>query len=221
MDNGLSEIVVLRPTAVFFSFLASQLGEDNLPSFKSLQTDNTAYLIKKYPTEEGTLDELERLYSKMFRHEICRWLGQEARNEIEKSFLDFLCCFKLEFHSHLILLESSLSQAKQMVQLRPRIKLLQWLNRVVEDQPDLVHVMEQVNLSHLAENASVLLKNFNQLTEIKPFLQSHYKSLFTAGMSRLTNESEQWPKITSFQEFTHYFSVEIHTQLISYASLGV
>ena len=218
MDNGLSEIVVLRPTVVFFSFLASQLGEDNLPSFKSLQTDNTAYLIKKCPTEEETLNELENIYSKMFRHEICRWLGSDARNVIEKSFLDFLCCFKMEFHSHLILLESSVDKVHQMVQLRPRTKLLHWLNKAVEKQPELADVMEHVTLSHLTENASVLLKNFNNLNEIKPFLESFHQTIFATAMSRITNEYERWPKISSFQDFTNYFSVEIHTQLISYAS---
>ena len=217
MDNGLSEIVVLRPTVVFFSFLASQLGQDKLPSFKSLETDNTAYLITKYANEEQTLDEIERIYSKMFRHEICRWLGKDARNPIEKNFLDFLCCFKLEFHSHLILLEPSYKQAQQGIQLRPRAKLLQWLKSLVEDQSDLIAVVEQVKLSNLAENASVVLKNFNNLDEIKPFIKSYYKSLFNTAMSRITINSRQWPKVSSFHEFNQYFSIEIHTQLISYA----
>ncbi|RUR11968.1 hypothetical protein [Legionella sp. km772] len=218
MDNGLSEVVVLRPTIVFFSFLASQLGEDNLPSFKSLQTDNTAYLLKKGATQDDTLNELEQHFRKMFRHEICRWLGKDARNQIEKSFLDFLCCFKLEFHSHLIVLESSLKNAHNMLQLRPRAKLLQWLNKAVENEPELSEVMEQVNLSHLTENASVIIKNFNNLNEIKPFLERYYESIFSTAMSRITNDSQQWPKILSYQEFTRYFSIEIHTQLISYAA---
>ena len=217
-SNGLSEIVVLRPTTVFLSFLASQLPEEHLPGFKCLQTDNTAYVIKKYDTNEGTLDELERLYTKMFRHEICRWLGSDARNGIEQSFLDFLCCFKLEFHSHLIVLEPSLQQAQQMVQLKPRMMLLQWLHSMVEDQPDLATVMEQVTLSHLTENASVLVKNFSQLSEIKPFLRTCYPYLFETAMSRMSNNPQQWPKIHSFEEFGRYFKIEIHTQLISYIS---
>lgn len=216
MDNGLSEVVVLRPTIVFFTFLASQLGEDKLPNFKTLGIDNTAYLIKKGATQEETLNEVERHYVKMFRHEICRWLGKDARNSIEKSFLDFLCCFKLEFHSHLILLERSLVCARQVVQLRPRAELLHWLNEALANQTDLALVMEQVNLAHLTENASVILKNFNSLKDIKPFLQRYYKSIFATAMSRITKESEQWPKIASFQDFSRYFSVEIHTQLISY-----
>lgn len=217
MDKGLSEVVVLRPTLVFFSFLASQLGEDKLPSFKTLQTDNTAYLIKKCSSQEETLDELESYFSKMFRHEICRWLGQDARNEIEKNFLDFLCCFKLEFHTHLILLEQTPTQAHQMLQLRPRAKLLEWLNQKLAKHADLAQVMEKLNLAHLTENSSVLLKNFRHLQEIKPFIQRYYQSIFTTAMSRITNESEQWPQIASYQDFISYFSVEIHTQLISYA----
>lgn len=218
MDNGLSEIVVLRPTNVFLSFLTSQLSEENVPSRRCLHTDNTAYIIKKKETQEGTLAELERLYTKMFRHEICRWLGKEARNEIEKSFFDFLCCFKLEFHSHLISLESSLQQTQQMLQLKPRLKLLQWLHTMVEQQPELVTIMEQVTLSHLTENATVLVKNFNQLSQIKPFLRKYYPYLFETAMSRMSNKPQQWPKIHSFEEFSRYFEFEIHTQLISFTA---
>jgi hypothetical protein len=218
MEQGLSEIVVLRPTQVFLSFLASQLPEKSIPTFQSLQTDNTAFVIKKHPTNEGTLEELERLYSKMFRYEISRWLGSDARNEIEKSFLDFLCCFKLEFHAHLIMLEPSLTQATHMLQLRPRIKVLRWLQEKAEEQEDLADIMECVTLNNLTENASVVIKNFDKLTEIKPFLKKYYKSLFATAMSRMCSQRSQWPNIDSFDEFNNYFSIQIHTHLISCAA---
>jgi hypothetical protein len=217
-SNGLFEIVVLRPTTVFLSFLTSQLLEENVPDLRCLHTDNTAYVIKKKDTQEATLDELERLYIKMFRHEICRWLGKEARNEIEKSFIDFLCCFRLEFHSHFILFEPSIHHAQQIVQLKPRVRLLQWLNSMVEHQPDLAAVMEQVTLACLTENATVLVKNFEKLTQIKPFLRTYYPYLVETAMSRMSNKPQQWPKIHSFEEFGQFFKVEIHTQLISYTS---
>lgn len=216
MDSQLSEIVVLRPTRVFFSFLASQLPESYLPSSQTFHSDNTAYLIKKHHNKEATLDELEHHFSKMFRYEIRRWLGAEARNSIEKSFIDFLCCFKLEFHSHFILLEPTLEQAKHMVLLKPRMKLLQWLNSVVENHQELATLMQEVTLSHLCENATAVLKNFNSLQEIKPFLSRYYPYLYKTAMSRLSNNPYQWPKISSYKEFSHYFEVEIHTQLITY-----
>jgi hypothetical protein len=217
-SNGLFEIVVLRPTNVFLLFLTSQLPKELVPGFKCLQTDNTAYVIKKFDTKEDTLNELERLYTKMFRHEICRWLGSDARNAIEQRFLDFLCCFKLEFHSHLIALEPSLQKEQQMVQLKPRMKLLQWVQSMVAEQPDLARIMDQVTLPDLIENASVVVKKFNHLTEIKPFLRTCYPYLFETAMSRMSNQPHKWPKINSLEAFGNYFEIELHTQLISYIS---
>ena len=214
MDQKLSEIVVLRPTAVFIAFLNSQLSDDNLPDLKSLQVDNTAYSIAKQNTDEGTLDEIENHFSTMFRHEICRWLGKDARNEIEKNFLDFLCCFKLELHSHVILMEPSLQEGRQLLQIKPKAQLFSWLKSMVEGQEELVAIMDKVSLSNLVENSTVMVKNFNNLSEIKPFIQQYYRPIFTTAMSRISNKPELWPEINSFRAFSQYFSIEVHTQLI-------
>lgn len=219
MDNELYEVVILRPTVVFLSFLISQLGEDKLASFKLIETDCTAYLIKKCATNEDSLNVLEPYYTKMFRHELVRWLGTEARNPIEKNALDFLCCFKLEFHSHLIVLESSIQHARQLIELRPKALALSWLNKNLKaNTPELASLIEQVSLHHLVENSSVLLKNFGHLNEIKPFLERYYPLLFATLMTRFLPNSKQYPKLLSFKDFTDYFSVQIHTQLISYAA---
>ncbi len=215
--NGLFEIVIVRPTVVFEAFLISQLGKNNSPCFKLLETDCTAYLIKKYSDENETIDEIQHHYIQMFRHEICRWLGKEARNSIEKSFFDFFCCFKLEFHSHLILLEPSTAEAKQIVQLRPRISLLNWWRKMKKkENPELAYLMDKVSLSNLTENATLLLKNFSNLKELKLFLQTYYKPLFATAMSRIGVKTNQLPNLSSIYDFRHYFSVQIHTQLISY-----
>lgn len=218
MAKGLSEIVVLRPTAVFLAFLTSQLPEEYVPSFKSLQIDNTAYLINKHSTREGTLFELERLYPKMFRYEISRWLGNKARNDVENNFLDFSCCFKLEFHSHLIFLDSSCNFGSQVLQLKPRAQLLQWLRQIAQRHDDLIEIINRVNLSHLTENSSLVVKRFDDLGEMKLFVRENYKSLFGKAMRRMSSDRILWPKIHSFEEFNRYFAIRIHTHLISYAA---
>ncbi len=53
------EVVILKPTRVFLSFLAVHAGEDNLPDYRLLQTDKTAYVIPRHEDEEETLDEIE------------------------------------------------------------------------------------------------------------------------------------------------------------------
>lgn len=214
MQLGQSEIVILKPTSVFLAFLASQLPENDLPSLKQLQTDNTAYVIKKHNSDEATVDEIEKHFHTMFRHEICRWLGPDARNDIENSFIDFLCCFKFELHSHIISMEHSLAEGRQLINIKPRSVLLNWIKTTVEDEEDMSDVIEQVTLSSLVENATVLIKNFASLKDIKPFLSTYYKPIFDTVMSRMSSRDETWPKINSYQAFGRYFSFEIHTQLI-------
>ncbi|MCL9685599.1 hypothetical protein [Legionella maioricensis] len=214
MHQGPSEIVVLKPTTVFLSFLASQLPENDLPSLKLLQTDCTAYVINKHHAVVETIEEIEKNFSAMFRHEICRWLGNNARNEIETSFLDFLCCFKFEMHSHLVLMEPSIEAGNQLLIIKPRSSLLKWMKSAIEGQEELENVMERVTLSHLAENATVIIKNFSDLKEIKSFMAQYYKPIFETAMSRMSNQSSEWPVVNSFQSFSQYFTVEIHTQLI-------
>lgn len=214
MHQGSYEVVVLRPTTVFLSFLASQLPESNLPGLQLLQTDCTAYVIKHHNSDDATLDEIEKNFSLMFRHEISRWLGKGAHNEIENNFLDFLCCFKFELHSHIILMEPTIEAGHQLLLVKPRTTLLKWVKSAVEDQEDLENVLERVTLSNLAENATVLVKNFPQLKNIRAFVKDYYKPIFETAMSRMSNQPSKWPVVNSFQSFSQYFTIEIHTQLI-------
>ena len=214
MHQGPSEIVVLRPTTVFLSFLASQLPESNVPDLKLLQTDCTAYVINKHHSDEATLDEIEKNFPAMFRHEIRRWLGNNAVNEIETSFMDFLCCFKFELHSHIILMEPSIDAGHQLLIIKPRSVLLNWIKSAIEGQEELENVMERVTLSQITENATVIVKNFPDLKEIKPFVKQYYKPIFETAMSRMSNQANEWPVVNSFQSFSQYFAIEIHTQLI-------
>ncbi|STY28703.1 Uncharacterised protein [Legionella wadsworthii] len=208
------EIVVLKPTAVFLSFLASQLPEIKLPDLRLLQIDNTAYVIPKHNSEDATLNEIEKHFSAMFRHEICRWLGDQARNKIETNFLDFLCCFKFELHDHIMLLESSMENSHQLLLVKPRGPMLHWIKETLEGQEELGDVLEKIELSHLEENATAIVRNFSNLTEIKPFIKENYQSIFSTAMGRFSSQSNQWPLIHSLPAFNQYFAIEIHTQLI-------
>ncbi|BCA95943.1 hypothetical protein TUM19329_23040 [Legionella antarctica] len=214
MHQGTSEIVVLKPTAVFLSFLASQLPDLDVPDLKLLQTDCTAYVINKHHSVSETVAEIEKNFSTMFRHEICRWLGNEARNEIETNFLDFLCCFKFEIHSHIILMEASLESGHQLLIIKPRSLLLDWMKSAVEGHEDLENVIEGVSLSNLTENATVLIKNFPDLKEMRSFIKKYYKPIFETSMSRISNQSSEWPLVNSYQAFSQYFTIGIHTQLV-------
>lgn len=215
MDRSQWEIIILKPTSVFLAFLAAQNPGIELPDHNLAETDATAYVIARQPSEEATLDEIERHYPRMFRHEISRWLGEGAHNEIEGSFLDFLCCFKFELHSQVVLMEPSMTEGHQLLCVKPRSVLLKWMKSSIDDQEEeLTSIMDRVNLSHLVENATVVIKNFTSLNEVKPFINQYYRSIFAAEMSRMCDKEDQWPAIDSVQAFSQYFTVEIHTQLI-------
>jgi len=208
------EVVILKPTSVFLSFLAAQTSAVSLPDLMTVQSDTTAYTILRQDSEEETLDEIERHYSTMFRYEIARWLGSDVKPALEGSFLDFLCCFKFEIHGHIVLMEPGLESAHQLLCVKPRAVLLKWLRSAVEGDDSLCDVLDRVSLTQLSENATVVVKNFESLPSVTPFLQKNYPAIFEAEMQRMSDKTGQWPLVNSFLEFNRYFSVDIHTQLI-------
>lgn len=215
MEQNQWEIVILKPTSVFLTFLASQLPEDvELPDLKLLQTDTTAYTIKKHSDDEETLNEIEKNFPIMFRNEIQRWLGKNVEYEIEGSFLDFLCCFKFEIHAHIVLMESDIKSSHQLIRVKPRTVLLKWMQSSVEKDAELSDVLSRVNLTHLGENATIVIKNFKSFEDIKPFIETYWKAIFKAEMLRMCDEAHQWPEVNSFEEFIQYFAIDIHTQLV-------
>ncbi|MCC5015740.1 MULTISPECIES: hypothetical protein [Legionella] len=214
MQRSEWEIIVLKPTAVFLSFLSSQLPDLELPELNELQTDNTAYVIPRQDSEEATLNEIERHFPTMFRYEISRLAGKNTHNRIEGTFLDFLCCFKFELHSQIVLMESSVAEGRQLLRIKPRSVLLKWMRTTVEEKNEIVTALERINLSHLAENATVIIKNFAKLADVKPFLKHYYRPIFEAEMLRMCDSAEEWPEVESYQDFCHYFAVNTHSRLI-------
>lgn len=214
MQHCYKEIVILKPTSVFLSFLAAQGPVTELPSLEILQADTTAYTIERQEGEEETLDEIERHFPTMFRHEINRWLGGRARNPIEGSFLDFLCCFKFEMHTQIVLMEPSVEHGRQLLCIKPRSVLLKWMKSNVEEQEGPSDVMERVTLSRLSENATVVVKNFENKADIQLLIEHHFRPMFNAEMLRMCEKTDQWPNVNTSETFNEYFSVEIHTQLV-------
>ena len=75
-------------------------------------------------------------------------------------------------------------------------------------------MLERINLSHLAENATVLVKSFSSLADIKSFVKQLLSNIFETEMLRMCEKAEEWPIVDSYQEFSRYFAVDTHTQLI-------
>ena len=210
------EIVILKPTSVFLSFLAAQAPKADLPPLEVLQRDTTAYSIPKQDGEEERIDEIERHFPAMFRYEIRRWLGDEITNPIEGSSLDFLCCFKFEIHTHIVLLEDAVEEAKQLLCVRPCSVLLKWIRSSTEGHEEPADVIERVSLSKLSQNATVVAKNFENKAAMELFVKQNYHEIYNAEMSRMCSNMEKWPDINSYDEFNHYFMIEPHSHVIHY-----
>ena len=196
------------------SFIETKFPTIDLPLLNTLQSDTTAYVLPRQPSEEAMLDEIERHYLRMLRHEIIRWFGDDIYHEIGASFLDFLCCFKFEIHSQILLMETSITQGHQLLCIKPHSVLLKWMQSSIEDLEDFNSILDRVNLSHLVEDSTVVVKNFKRLADVQLFLNYYYRLLYKAEMTRMCDRMDQWPMVDSFQKFKHYFSVEIHTQLV-------
>ena len=111
-------------------------------------------------------------------------------------------------------MESDFEHGKQLIRIKPRSLVLKWMQGAVADSDELTHILEKVDIQSLEENATVVIKNFEDLTEIKPFLKDCYMPVYQAEMSRMCKDEVQWPEVNSYEDFNRYFAVGIHTRLV-------
>lgn len=216
MQQCQREVIFLKPTSALLSFLAEQLPNTPLPDLNTMQNDTTAYSIPVHETDDILLDTIEQHFLYMFRYEIERWLGKDATLAIHATFLDFLCCFKFEVHSNIVLLEPSMHDGKQLLRVKPRAMLLKKMQEMFENtsEDDDILVIDQLKLANLTENSTVVIKNFKQVEEIKPFVRQFYRPIFKLEMMRMCEQRDQWPEMLSFDTFSRYFLVDVHTHII-------
>lgn len=220
MQQYQREIIFLKPTSALLSFLAHQFPKVILPDLNSIQINTTAYSIPVHETDDALLDTIEYYFSYMFHYELERLLGSNAALGIKATFLDFLCCFKFEVHSNIVLLEPSMQDAKQLLRVKPRALLVKKMQEIIENHQDSlgdnddVLVIDQIKLAHLTENSTVVIKNFNQANPITPFIRQFYRPIFKLEMMRMCEQREQWLELLSFENFNQYFLVDVHTNLI-------
>lgn len=205
------EIVILKPTSVFLKFLRQQLPGFSIPSLKELQKNRAAYVIKKQFDDESTLNEIERHFITIFQHEIEVACSKEAlKQNVQGTFLDFLCCFKIDLHSQILVLEDDVMQGQHLIRIKPGSALLKWLRAHVDPKDDIL-----LNLAALRDNATVIIKNFEQVEkEVDQFIMCHYQEIYAAEQARLAQLAEDWPNVASYRDFSQYFKVTSHNKLI-------
>lgn len=213
MSQMKSCIIVLKPTSFFTSFVIEQLPDFDCPNEEDLESDYTAYTLPVCDSDDDLLEHLERLFPFMFRHEVTRLLGKHLATKIKADFLDFLCCFKFEVHSHSVLMESSIQDCHQLVCVKPRVLDLEWLLES-DDQIEVRGILQAINTSQSGQTASLLVRHYDRLADLKPLVQRYCRPLLKQDFIKKAAQVIQWPSVSSLQMFHRYFAVEVHTQVV-------
>ncbi|MGV3740594.1 MAG: hypothetical protein ACO1N3_04820 [Gammaproteobacteria bacterium] len=214
MSRFKSCIIILKPTSFFTSFVSEQLQDFDCPIEEDLESDCTAYTIPPCDNDEVLLEHLERLYPYMFRYEATRLLGKALASKIQADFLDFLCCFRFEMHAQSFVMESSIQDCHQLVCVKPRVVDLEWLPATNDDQIEVRDVLQALNAPPSTQTASVLVKRFDKLADLKPLVQKYCRPLLKQDFMKKAAQLIQWPSASALQTFNRYFAIEVHTQLV-------
>lgn len=213
MSRFKSCIIILKPTSFFTSFVAEQLQDFDCPIEEDLESDCTAYTIPACDDDEVLLEHLERLYPFMFTHEVTRVWGKELASKIQADFLDFMCCFRFEMHQSMVM-ESSIQDCHQLVCVKPKVVDLEWLPATNEDEIEVRDVLQALNAPSTTQTASVLVKKFDKLADLKPLVHKYCRPLLKQDFMKKAAQLIQWPSASAMQTFNRYFAIEVHTQLV-------
>lgn len=213
MSHNQSCIIILKPTSFFLSFVTEQLPDFEQVEESEASLDNTAYTIPSYSNDEALLEDLERLYPHMFRHEVTRLFGKDVAAKINADFLDFMCCFKFEVHEKPLLMASSIESCRRLVCLKPREISFDWMQTKGDDFIKVKGVVQNLDIFRSFPAATVLVRTLDKL-DFKPLLQRYCKPLIKADLMKKAIQKIQWPTLQSWQMFNRYFAIEIHTQVV-------
>lgn len=98
MKYSFKKVLVLKPQVKLLVFISSQLPDLNWQAVANLQTELTAYHIGDVQDDDGLWDALSINYQQIFQQELVKLIGLQSARQLKLSLLDFLSCFKFEWH---------------------------------------------------------------------------------------------------------------------------
>lgn len=98
MKYSFAKVLVLKPQVKLLVFISSQLPDLNWRAVANLQTELTAYHIGDVQDNDGLWDALSINYQQIFQQELVKLIGLQSARQLKLSLLDFLSCFKFEWH---------------------------------------------------------------------------------------------------------------------------
>lgn len=220
-----AELMILRPTRGFADLLNAVLlasGNEKKVSFDLLKTDATVYIVPHYDSPKEAADALYKRYQTMFEHEFLRWFFSFNKSILKKlSFFDFYVCFNFDYHMHILnLMEPKktdhliLSANNCVLTLKPKPALKIWMEQALKNEQD-IFLLKKLSLDQIAENATSVVKDFQNLSEIQQFLKNNAQTILEFELARMCSKKKLWPAKRDWEQLKKFFEFEIHTNLVN------
>ena len=98
MKYSFTRVLVVKPQVNLLTFIHSQLPDLDWKAVANTNAESTAYHIGDPEDNDGLWSALEEHYAQIFEQELIKLIGVESSRKLQLSFIDFLSCFKFEWH---------------------------------------------------------------------------------------------------------------------------
>lgn len=96
---------------------------------------------------------------------------------------------------------------RMAIVLKPTQLFLDWVNSQAEE--------EGLSEEELAGQGSVILVPvFEEEEDLLQYFNGCYSSLFEQQCSQWSMDEDTWPKLRNYQDFIHYFAIEVHDLVV-------
>lgn len=148
MKYSFTRVLVLKPQVNLLTFIHSQLPELDWKAVANTNSEATAYHIGDPEDDDELWSALEHNYAQIFEQELIKLIGFESSRQLELSFIDFLSCFKFEWHKDVKVVATGIFKTiKQATIIQEDIDLTIAENATVCLQ-DICESLENLNFKH-------------------------------------------------------------------------
>lgn len=205
-----ANILILKPTVKFISFIQLNLPNLDWTSLEDLKFETTAYVVRDIQNDDDLLIELERMYLLIFNTEISKILGKKLAKKINCSFFDFLNCFKFEIHKKAALTNLITNDRQQVASIKPKSVSINV--PIIAGKTNLMDICEALEQVNLASKQQIIVKGFNQVEELFDFIKRYYKFIFNFKFNICSSDiANKFNIFSDLKLLRRYLKVEMHS----------
>lgn len=148
MKYSFTRVLVLKPQVNLLTFIHSQLPDLDWKVVANTNSESTAYHIGDPEDDDELWSALENNYAKIFEQELIKLIGIESSRKLQLSLIDFLSCFKFEWHNDVRVVATGIFKTiKYATIVQDDIDLTIAENTTVCLQ-DICEALEKLNFKH-------------------------------------------------------------------------